>query len=73
MRRGFKAEAERHAAHLRGAVGSSEYESMNLPALARHLRVPVLAADRVLGSVASLVLLHEEQPGAWSAGTLVPI
>jgi hypothetical protein len=70
VRRGFKAEAERQAASLRKIVGCGEYESMHLPKLARHLKVAVVAADRVLGQVDSLLELHKEQPGAWSAATL---
>jgi Predicted Zn peptidase len=70
MRRGFKAEAERHAAHLRTMVGASENETMRLPALARYLKVTVLSADRVLGGLDLLNALHQEQPGAWSAATL---
>jgi len=70
MRRGFKAEAERHAAHLRTAIGATEYETIQLPTLARHLKVAVLAADRVLGGLELLTALHEEQQGAWSAATL---
>lgn len=70
MRRGFKAEAERHAAHLRTTVGATEYETIRLPALARYLKVAVLAADRVLGGPELLTALHKEQQGAWSAATL---
>lgn len=70
MRRGFKAEAERHAAHLRAAVGATEYETIRLPALARHLKVAVLSAERVLGGLGLLTALHQEQPGVWSAAML---
>jgi hypothetical protein len=70
MRRGFKAEAERHAVHLRDAVGSTEHESMPLPTLARHLKVAVLSAERVLGGLELLMALDQEQRGAWSAATL---
>jgi hypothetical protein len=70
MRRGFKAEAERHAAHLRAAVGATESETIRLPALARHLKVAVLSAERVLGGLDLLTALHHEQPGVWSAAML---
>lgn len=70
MRRGFKAEAERHATSLRAQIGAGEYETIRLPALARHLKVSVLSAERVLGGVELLMALHEEQRGVWSAATL---
>lgn len=70
MRRGFKAEAERHATYLRNAVGASEQETIRLPALARHLKVAVLSAERVLGGLDLLMALDQEQRGAWSAATL---
>jgi len=71
MRRGFKAAADRHAADLRKAVGSSEHETIDLTRLARYLKVAVLAADKVLGNLESLQALHEEQEGAFSAATFV--
>ena len=70
MRRGFKADAERHAAALRDAVGCSDRETMALPRLAAHLKVAVLAGDRVLGSNEPFRALHVEQSGAFSAATL---
>lgn len=71
MRRGFKSAADRHAADLREAVGCSEYETIDLPRLARHLKVTVLAADKVLGSLEPLQALHAEQKGAFSAATFI--
>ncbi len=71
MRRGFKAAAERHAADLRKAVDCSEYETIDLPRVARYLQVAVLAADKVLGSLEPLQTLHKEQEGAFSAATFV--
>lgn len=71
MRRGFKAAADRHAADLREAVGCSEYKTIDLPAVARYLKVTVLAADKVLASLEPLQTLHEEQEGAFSAATFV--
>ena len=71
MRRGFKAEAERHAAHLRDAIGASEHQTMRLPDLARHLKVAVLSAERALGGLGLLRALDQEQRGAWSAATLI--
>ena len=65
MRRGFKAAAERHAADLRKAVDCSEYETIDLPRVARYLQVAVLAADKVLGSLEPLQTLHKEQEGAF--------
>lgn len=69
MRRGFKADAERHAGQLRDAVGCSEYETMRLPRLAAHLKVEVRAGHHVLGSAEPFRELHREQPGAFSAVT----
>ena len=60
MRRGFKADAERHAAHLRDAIGASENQTMRLP-LARHLKVAVMSAERVLGG---LEAAHRARPRA---------
>lgn len=71
MRRGFKAAADRHAADLREAVGCSEYETIDLSRLARHLKVTVLAADKLLGSLKPLQALHDEQEGAFSAATFI--
>lgn len=71
MRRGFKAAADRHAADLREAIGCSEYETIDLSRLARHLKVTVLAADKVLGSLKPLQVLHKEQEGAFSAATFI--
>ena len=73
MRRGFKASAERHAEALRAATGSSDRETMDLGALARHLGVAVLPADELLdGGLDELQKLHRAQPGAFSAVTLSP-
>jgi hypothetical protein len=73
MRRGFKAEAERHAQALRATVGSSERESMDLSALAVHLGVAVLPVDDLLdGGLDVLFDLHAVQPGAFSAATFSP-
>lgn len=69
MRRGFKATADRHAADLRKAIGCTEYETIDLARLARHLKVAVVASDKVLGNLDALRALHEEQPGAFSAVT----
>jgi IrrE N-terminal-like domain len=71
MRRGFKAAADRHAADLREAVNCSEYKTIDLPRVARYLKVTVLAADKVLGSLEPLQTLHKEQEGAFSAATFV--
>lgn len=71
MRRGFKAAADRHAADLRKAIGCSEHETIDLSRVARHLKVAVLAADKVLGDIEPLQALHEEQEGAFSAATFI--
>lgn len=71
MRRGFKAAADRHAADLRDAIGCTDNETIDLPRLARHLKVSVLAADKVLGSLELLRALHKEQEGAFSAATFI--
>jgi len=73
MRRGFKAEAERHAASLGTAIGCSDLQSPNLANIAAHLRVAVLPADQLLdGGVGDLLTLHRTQPGAFSAATFSP-
>ncbi|MCD2191367.1 ImmA/IrrE family metallo-endopeptidase [Actinomycetospora soli] len=69
MRRGFKAQAERHAAELRTAANCSDLETIHLPRLAFHLKVGVLAGHRVLGDVQPFLDLHAEQPGAFSGAT----
>jgi hypothetical protein len=71
MRRGFKAAADRHAADLRQAIGCTEHQTIDLTKLARHLKVAVISADRILGSLEPLRALHDEQPGAFSAATFV--
>ncbi len=71
MRRGFKAAADRHASDLRTAIGCTGYESIDLTRLALHLKVAVIAVDKILGSIDPLRVLHEEQPGAFSAATLI--
>ncbi|MCA1672029.1 MAG: ImmA/IrrE family metallo-endopeptidase [Actinobacteria bacterium] len=71
MRRGFKAAADRHASDLRTAIGCTGYESIDLTRLARHLKVAVIGVDKILGSIDPLRVLHEEQPGAFSAATLI--
>lgn len=73
MRRGFKAEADRHAASLRAATGCSDRESPSLAKIAVHLRVAILPADQLLGGgVDDLLALHQTQAGAFSASTLSP-
>lgn len=73
MRRGFKAEAERHATALRSSIGCSEHQSPDLAAVAVHLRVAVLPADQLLdGGADALLALHEVQQGAFSAVTISP-
>ncbi|MFC4950937.1 ImmA/IrrE family metallo-endopeptidase [Pseudonocardia sp. GCM10023141] len=73
MRRGFKAEAERHAASLRASIDCSDRESPNLAKIAVHLRVAVLPADQLLdGGIDDLLALHQAQAGAFSAATLSP-
>lgn len=73
MRRGFKAEAERHAASLRTAIGCSDRESPDLAKIAVYLRVAILPADQLLdGGVEDLLSLHQTQAGAFSAATLSP-
>jgi hypothetical protein len=53
------------------AIGATEYEAIRLPAPARHLKVAVLSAERVLGGLDLLTALHQEQPGVWSGATLL--
>ena len=68
MRRGFKAEAERHAQELGRRLGYGERDPVELAAVATHLDVEVLAADEVVDR-RRLDLLNELQPDAFSAAT----
>jgi hypothetical protein len=71
MRRGFKAEAERHAAQLRSAIGSTDHQTIDLPRLAKHLRVTVYPADKIMnGGLEALLKLHATQHGCFSAVTI---
>lgn len=69
MRRGFKAEAERLAAKVRGEMGKRPSDPLDAVELARHVGTTVRCADE-LTSRAKLEKLEEMQPGAFSACTL---
>jgi IrrE N-terminal-like domain len=68
VRRGFKAEAERLAARLRGEIGAQPDARLDVDQLSRYLGVTVLSADRLVPK-ADLKRLDELQPGCFSAAT----
>lgn len=68
MRRGFKAEAERHAAAIRYRLGCSEKEAVPLDAFARELGVRMMSADRLV-PIERLQELQYLQEDAFSAAT----
>ncbi len=68
MRRGFKAEAERLATHVRDEIGLGQYKALDIDALVRRVGAQLRAADELT----SLTKLHELEalhPGAFSACT----
>src|SRR6266498_2810383 len=68
MRRGFKAEAERHAETIRKQMRRRVADRVNAIQIAEHLGAEVRRADE-LTSLAKLQALEELQPGAFSACT----
>jgi Zn-dependent peptidase ImmA (M78 family) len=68
MRRGFKAEAERLAQHIRSEMGLRPADPMDSIELAKHAGAEVRCADQ-LTPLAKLEALEEIQPGAFSACT----
>lgn len=68
MRRGFKADAERHAARLRSELGVPASAQVNLIQLGQHIGVSVKSAEQLV-SLEKLRRLDELQPGCWSAAT----
>jgi hypothetical protein len=68
MRRGFKAEAERHAQELGSRLGYQDNQPLALSAIAEHLGVEVVAADEIVDR-RRLDELTELQPDAFSAAT----
>lgn len=68
MKRGFKAEAERIAARLRGEMGVSPAARLDVDELAKHLGISVRNADELV-PLAELKRLNELQPGCFSAAT----
>jgi Zn-dependent peptidase ImmA (M78 family) len=68
MRRGFKAEAERHAQRIRSEMGLRPADPLDSVELAKHTGADVRCADQ-LTTLAKLEALEEIQPGAFSACT----
>lgn len=68
MRRGFKAEAERLAARLRGNLGLPSNAAVDLSQLAAHIGVETRSADELVERTA-LELLEELQPGCFNAAS----
>lgn len=68
LRRGFKAEAERQAAHARKQLGLAPHDRLDPRDLAAHLRVSVVDASSLV-DVAELEELERLQAFAFSAAT----
>lgn len=68
MRRGFKAEAERIAERTRAQMGLRSRDRLQVKALASHINVEVIPADRLVDR-SQLQQLEDIQPGAFSAAT----
>ena len=68
MRRGFKSEAEQHAATIRTRLGCGEDEPVPLEALARDLGVRIISADTLV-PLDRLRELQQLQADAFSAAT----
>lgn len=70
MQRGFKAEAERQAQHIRSSMGLRPVDKLDSLSLARHLGAEVRSAEE-LTNLQKLKTLEEIQPGAFSACTFI--
>jgi Zn-dependent peptidase ImmA (M78 family) len=68
VRRGFKSEAERHAAAVRERLGCTDGEPVPLDALARDLGVKLVPADQLV-PIEKLEELQDLQADAFSAAT----
>jgi Zn-dependent peptidase ImmA (M78 family) len=68
VRRGFKAEAERVAERTRTQMGLRPRDRLAIEALASHVNVEIMPADRLVER-AQLQQLEDIQPGAFSAAT----
>ena len=68
LRRGFLAEAERHAARLRDELGLEPADPLDIRAVARHLGVRVVPADALV-DITRLQELERIQAFAFSACT----
>jgi len=55
LRRGFRAQAERHATDLRRELGLTPHQPVDLAAVAKHLGVRLVPADELI----DIVRLHE--------------
>jgi Zn-dependent peptidase ImmA (M78 family) len=69
LRRGFRAQAERQAADLRGELGLAPHEPVDLTAVAKRLGVRVVPADELI-DIDRLHELERIQAFAFSACTL---
>ena len=68
LRRGFKTEAERHAARVRSEMGLANHDGLNPRDLAKHLRVAVVDAASLV-DLSELEELERLQAFAFSAAT----
>jgi hypothetical protein len=68
--RGFKAEANRTATEIRGELGLSPYDSIDLASLAACLEIPILTLSDLLHAAPAVQHLLEIEPEAFSAVTV---
>jgi Zn-dependent peptidase ImmA (M78 family) len=68
LRRGFLAEAERHAARIRSELGQAPASTLSIEAVAEHLGTRVIAADELI-DISRLQELERIQAFAFSACT----
>jgi Zn-dependent peptidase ImmA (M78 family) len=68
LRRGFLAEAERHAARMRSQLGQAPKSRLSIEEVATHLGIRVIAADKLI-DITRLQELERIQAFAFSACT----
>jgi Zn-dependent peptidase ImmA (M78 family) len=68
LRRGFPAEAERHAARIRSELGQSPTSQLSIKTVAEHLDIRIIAADELI-DITRLQELERIQAFAFSACT----
>jgi Zn-dependent peptidase ImmA (M78 family) len=68
LRRGFLAEAERHASRIRSELGQAPASKLSIEAIANHLGIRIIAADELI-DITRLQELERIQAFAFSACT----